>query len=172
MSIGLFALSDLIHVLVPTIAINRLQMRRDQKLISVTFIGIPPLLTIGSTLLRLYITIIFSNMTHLVDYAGVVNGFASNERCLVILMGCAPTLRPSKSLQLNSGIIHTAPDMTHMKRHREQPSPIDSMDDSSPTCSPGATTLRISIESAPSIAKLIAFPRPLHTKSVESYSPV
>lgn len=104
-------------------------------------------------------------MTHLVDYAGVVNGFASNERCLVILMGCAPTLRPSKSLQLNSGIIHTAP-------HREQPSPIDSMGDSSPTCSPGATTLRISIESAPSIAKLITFPRPLHTKSVESYSPV
>ena len=93
MAIGLFALSDLSYAIFLSGVILNLKMQQRRKVILTTFMVMSHLLATGAILVRLFIAIAYTEVSALTDYASMANAFANSERCLVIIMGCAPTLR-------------------------------------------------------------------------------
>ena len=98
MAVGLFAFSDLSYAVSLSWVIWTLKMSQRRKVALSIFMVMLHLLALGAILVRLLMAVIYPEVSALTDYPSVTNAFASSERCLCIIVGCAPTLRHLASL--------------------------------------------------------------------------
>ncbi|KAM7200664.1 hypothetical protein V8F20_005166 [Naviculisporaceae sp. PSN 640] len=98
----LYAISDLTYVVFPIAFIYKVQMPRARKIGLIILLGLS-ILTAGACIAKISIMILgLTNqlpMSFSPDFGGVVFLTSSIEQCLVIIMGCIPTLGPLAKFQ-------------------------------------------------------------------------
>ncbi|KAI1747180.1 hypothetical protein F4782DRAFT_522182 [Xylaria castorea] len=98
----LYAISDLTFVLFPVLIIWRLNMPRRRKFALAALLGLS-LITMGIVVTKIVLVLIRLTRPDdivAIHYQSLVQLIASLEQCLVIIMGCIPTLRLSKHIKL------------------------------------------------------------------------
>ncbi|KAI0457470.1 hypothetical protein F5B21DRAFT_501517 [Xylaria acuta] len=98
----LYAISDLTFVLFPVLIIWKLNMPRRRKFALAALLALS-LITMGIVVVKIALVLIRltqPNDTVAIHYQSLVQLIAGLEQCLVIIMGCIPTLRLSTHLKL------------------------------------------------------------------------
>ncbi|KAI1076746.1 hypothetical protein F5B20DRAFT_572600 [Whalleya microplaca] len=102
----LYTISDLTYVLFPVIFIWKLNMPMQRKIGFILLMCLS-LITMGSALAKVVVVFMRMNATPIAGstnfryFNGLVNLLCGVEQCLVIIMGCIPSLRPMAKLRLD-----------------------------------------------------------------------